>query len=310
MAPNINNPGGVKNDPDEIRDAVVSDATRFPGEFINQPIGDAGAPVAIKGQFQVNTGDFLQAFDVSSQDQDPRGVSLSTDGSRMFVAGRSNSRVYQYDLSTDFDITTASFDTSVRVATNNNSQGELTFSPDGSNMYIIDSPSDNINQYELTSGFDVSTASFTGSFNTGGQNGNGRGIALNPDGTQIYICSKDNTQVVEYDLSTAFDVTSATFVQTFDVSSQDLAPQGMQFDADGGLMYVAGISNDTVFQYSLSTPFDISTASLQTNLNVGSQDSRPTGIAFSPAGSRMYLVGNSGRDVNQYALGSLISDEP
>jgi len=33
MAPNINNPGGVKNDPDEIRDAVVSDATRFPGGF-------------------------------------------------------------------------------------------------------------------------------------------------------------------------------------------------------------------------------------------------------------------------------------
>jgi len=44
MAPNINNPGGVKNDPDEIRDGVVSDATRFPGADIDAAISSRASP--------------------------------------------------------------------------------------------------------------------------------------------------------------------------------------------------------------------------------------------------------------------------
>jgi len=90
MAPNINNPGGVKNDPDEIRDGVVSDATRFPGGFIDEQITEAGAAVQIVGQFQLNNASFFQSFDVSPQDTGPRGLAFKPDGSQLYVIGDTN----------------------------------------------------------------------------------------------------------------------------------------------------------------------------------------------------------------------------
>jgi hypothetical protein len=45
------------------------------------------------------------------------------------------------------------------------------------------------------------------------------------------------------------------------VSSQDTSPYGLAFSSDGTKMYVTGNTNDTVYQYSLSTAWDVSTAS-------------------------------------------------
>jgi len=46
--PDIGQPSASdKNDPDEIRDGVVTDSTRFPGGFIDQRITESGASVAV-----------------------------------------------------------------------------------------------------------------------------------------------------------------------------------------------------------------------------------------------------------------------
>jgi len=44
MAPNINNPGGVKNDPAEILDALTSDSTEFPGANIDASVSSRATP--------------------------------------------------------------------------------------------------------------------------------------------------------------------------------------------------------------------------------------------------------------------------
>jgi len=147
MAPNINNPGGVKNDPDEIRDGVVSDATRFPGGFIDQQITEAGAAVQIVGQFQLNNASFFQPFDVSQQDGNPVGLTFKPDGSQMYVAGEGNANVYQYSLSTAFDVSTASFVRSFDVSSQDRNPKGIAFKPDGSHLYVTGSSNDNVYQY-------------------------------------------------------------------------------------------------------------------------------------------------------------------
>jgi hypothetical protein len=48
----------------------------------------------------------------------------------------------------------------------------------------------------------------------------------------------------------------------------------------------------------------VNTASYVQNFSVGGQDSAPSGIFFKPDGLKMYVLGTSGDDVNEYDLGT------
>jgi DNA-binding beta-propeller fold protein YncE len=303
MAPDINNPGGVKNSPGEIRDGVVSDSTRFPGGFIDEQITEAGAAVQIVGQFLLNNASFSQSFDVNSQDSFPEGLALKPDGSQLYVVGRTNDNVYQYSLSTAFDVSTASFVRSFDVSPQDSGMLGLALKPDGSQLYVVGRSNANVYQYSLSTAFDISTASFVQSFDVSAQDTIPTELAFKPDGSQLYVTGLNTANVFQYSLSTVFDISTASFVRSFDVSPQDSLPGGLAFKPDGSQLYVVGNSNDTVYQYSLSTAFDVSTASFVRSLDVSPQDNTPTGLAFKPDGSQLYIVGRGNDNVYQYAVG-------
>jgi len=303
MAPNINNPGGVKNDPDEIRDGVVTDATRFPGGFIDEQITEAGAPVQIVGKFQLNAVSLTDTFGVGSQDSRPTGLTFRPDGTQMYLTGNSNDDLIQYSLSTAFDVSTASFDLSFNVSARDGKPEGIALKPDGTQLYFIGSDNNNVYQYSLSTAFDISTRSFVRSFDVSTQDGGPSGLAFKPDGSRLYVSGNNNDDIYQYNLSTAFDISTASFIQAFDVGTQEPAPTGLTFKPDGSQMYVTGTSNDNAYQYSLSTAFDISTASFTQSFDVSTQDTRPQEIAFSPDGSRLYISGKATDTIYQYAVG-------
>jgi len=305
MAPNINNPGGVKNDPDEIRDGVVSDATRFPGGFIDEQITAAGAAVQVVGQSQLSNASFVQPFSVVSEDLSPRGVDFRPDGSQLYVIGKNSGRILQYSLSTAFDVSTASFDTSFDVTTQDFAPRGLALNPDGGEVYVVGRNSDEVFEYGLSTPFDVSTASLNTSFDTSSQDSDPRSLFLKPDGTEMYLVGATNQEVFQYSLSTAFDVSTASLNTSFIVDSQDTAPRGVTLSDDGTRMYMSGTDNNNIFQYSLSTPFRVSTASFDTSIDVAPQDGDPRGIVFKPDGSYLYLVGSNNSSLFQYVVGTI-----
>ena len=103
------------------------------------------------------------------------------------------------------------------------------------------------------------------------------------------------------------------YKQEIDISSDTAGARGINFKPDGTIMYVTRRTNDTsstdgfVNQYSLSTPFDISTATLTstTQLTDGTTDLQyPHAIEFKPDGTKMFVVANEGLYVYQYNLTS------
>jgi len=303
MAPNINNPGGDKNEPAEIRNAVVSDATRFPGGFINEQITEAGAPVQIVGRFNLQNASFAQPFDVSTEDSTPAGLAFSPDGSRLYIPGKSDSDINQYSLSTAFDISTESFDQSFDVSPQDVGPNGVDIKPDGSQLYVMGRQNENVYQYSLSTAFDISTASFDQSFDVRPQGTTPQDLSFRPDGSQLFTVESSNEDVHQYSLSTAFDISTASFDQSFSVSSQDATPTGVDIRPDGTQMYVSGSFNANVYQYSLSTAFDISTASFDQSLDVSPRQPGPTGLVFKPDGGHLYVVGSSNLTVDQYAVG-------
>jgi hypothetical protein len=129
------------------------------------------------------------------------------------------------------------------------------------------------------------------------------GLFFSPDGVNMYVIGATGLNVLQYTLSTAYNPSTATYTRAFSVSGFDTSPQDIFFRADGLRMYVLGAVGDVVLQYSLSTAWNISTASYSTFFYVSSWELAPTGLWFSPDGLRMYVIGNNDV-VYQFSLGT------
>jgi len=244
------------------------------------------------------------SFSVAAQETGPTGLAFNNDGTKMYVVGFDGDAVNEYALSTAFDVNTASFTTSFSVAAQETSLEGLAFNNDGTKMYVVGSTGDAVHQYTLSTSFDVNSASFTTSFSVAAQEIAPTGLAFNNDGTKMYIMGNIGDAVDEYALSTAFDVSTASFTTRFSVAAQETSPEGLAFNNDGTKMYVVGATGDAVHQYTLSTAFDVNSASFTTSFSVAAQDIVPQGLAFNNHGTKMYVVGSAGDNVYEYNLSS------
>jgi hypothetical protein len=60
------------------------------------------------------------------------------------------------------------------------------------------------------------------------------------DGAKMYVVGSIGDDVNEYDLSTAWDISTASYLQNFSVSAQEISPTSLFFKPDGLKMYVVG----------------------------------------------------------------------
>ena len=116
----------------------------------------------------------------------------------------------------------------------------------------------------------------------------------------MYVIGSSGKDVNEYNLSTGFDISTATYAQNFSVSNEDTSPQEVVFNHDGTKMFIVGLSSDAVYQYNLTTGFDISTATYAQNISV--DDANPSGLAFNNDGTKLFVVGHAGDSVYEYSL--------
>jgi hypothetical protein len=182
----------------------------------------------------------------------------------------------------------------------------ITFSIDGTKMYMVGQSSDAVHQYTLSISFDLSTASYGSvSFSVAAQDSRPQGLVFNSDGTKMYVIGRGNAAVVyQYTLSTGFDLSTASYDNvSFSVAGQDGNPTGLFLNPDGNKMYIVGYNSDTAHQYTLSTGFDLGTASYDSvSFSVADQEAAPQGLVFNSDGTKMYVMGSVSGRVHQYTL--------
>ncbi len=246
------------------------------------------------------------SFSVASQGTSTNGMAFKTDGAKMYVSNQSNDAVYQYSLSTAWDLSTASYDSvSFSVSSQDTSPSSIAFKSDGTKMYLLGNANDTVYQYSLSTAWNMSTASYDSvSFSVTTQESNPLGLTFKSDGTKMYIVGQTNQTAYQYSLGTAWNMSTASYDSiSFSVAPQETIPTGMAIKSDGTKMYLVGSANDTVYQYSLSTAWDLSTASYDSvSFSVTAQDNLPTDLAFKSDGTKMYIVGQTNDTVYQYSL--------
>jgi len=256
--------------------------------------------------WDISTASYNQSLSVASREGSPQAISFKPDGTKMYVVGSNNDSVLEYNLTTAWDISTASYNQNFSVSSQEADPTGLSFKSDGTKMFIIGATGDDINEYNLSTAWDVSTASYSQNFSIVLEDWFPHGLFFKPDGTKMYVVGVETDFVFQYSLSTAWDISTASYIVPstgyFRVKAEDRQPQGLFFKGDGTKMYVAGSANDSVFEYNLSTAWEVSTASYNQSFSVGSQETFPNGIFFKPDGTKMYVVGLLSDGVNEYNL--------
>src|SRR3990167_8470157 len=195
------------------------------------------------------------SFGSSAEDTTPLGLAFKTDGTKMYIAGNANDSIYQYSLSTAWDLSTASYSgISFGASSEGTTPRGPAFKTDGTKMYIINGPIDRgVFQYSLSTAWASSTTSYDGiSFNVSSEDTSPLALAFKTDGTKMYIAGETNRKIFQYSLSTAWDFSTASYSGiSFGTSAEDTTPLGLAFKTDGTKMYIAGNANDSIYQYAL-----------------------------------------------------------
>ena len=226
------------------------------------------------------------------------GFDWSNNGDNLFVLSNSFDRIYQYPVSINYDVTSVTntpitFDTYKYQGTD---LSDIKLSNNGERMYILDRGNKKVRQYNLSVPYDVSSSKFVESSHQADEFSSVGFVKS--DGTGNY--SLQNNIVYQWDLNTAYNISSSTYNPTGSASVpsynssyisngyittgggfpfynsnpgyrgfwqtiwEHVAPQrGLCFSNDGKYLYTAsGISifNGEIERRSLSTPWNITTA--------------------------------------------------
>ena len=141
------------------------------------------------------------------------------------------------------------------------------FGNSGTKIYTTSTTSDTVYQFSLSTAYDISTASYDSvSLSLSGL-GDPRIVMFKPDGTKLFVHTNASPSALrEYDLSTAWDLSSASAGDIFHVSFSNVpydspsfgSCQNMHFSSDGLTLLASNIS--CLFEYDLSVAYDLNTA--------------------------------------------------
>ncbi len=252
----------------------------------------------------VNTATYSnKTANLTGQSGTVYGLAFNTDGTKMFTCANvgGSDKIYEYALSTAKDVSTASFTRSATIAQTSLPTG-LSFNADGTKMFVADYNGGQVYAYALSTGFDISTLSYTGTYDASAALTDPIGMTFNTDGTKMFLMDYSNAYVQVYNLSTGFDISTASYSTNFNTSNEATSPYGIQFNADGTKFFVCASGVSKVNQYNLTTGFDLSTASFSNSFSTLSSpltSGDMSAIAF--IGTTMYLLTYNNR-AYQYEL--------
>ena len=245
-----------------------------------------------------NAGLTGSSFSFSSQIQYVLGCAFGDSGTKLY-AFQNSSNIYQYTLTTAYDLSTASYASkSFNIATQDTNMRSIVWKSDGTAFFTLGATNDYVYKYTCSTAWDISTASYIHASSSLGSDPSWTtplGLEMSPDGTKFFITNANggtsSTRFEQWTMTTAYDLTTASQTDTFDLVNSEYLADGLSFNNDGTELFVVEYNTDKVWKYSLSTAYDLTTVSYSgESLDVSAVGNTPTEIMFNDDGSKMYIA--------------------
>lgn len=177
--------------------------------------------------WDITTASNVGAFSIQTQDNDSTAIYFKNDGSRMYMVGKNTPDIHEYEITIPWQVNSSSYYSSFTTNVIGNGIQSLTFSSNGSSLYFIDNVTSKIHQYTLTNNWQTNSAAFYGfSANIENISGNTNALVFDDTGNSFYILNGLDRKIYEYELETAYDITS----------NITLVSNSSTFAADGSIL--------------------------------------------------------------------------
>ncbi len=241
-----------------------------------------------------------------SQDTSSEGMTFSSNGRNMYLTGTNHTQIYEYSLSTPWDLSTVSYTGKyLNVSSCEEYPEGIDISSNGSYFYLTGYYNTTICQFTMNTPYDISTAVKTSSKKILSSPQNFNSLRIGASGTKVYIFANGNSPLVmEYNLSTPWAISSATSIVNYTLTGRSSVVGGY-LNSAGTEMYILEGTGGNLYQYALSTPWDVSSASYDnTYWNVGGFDTHMSDLYFNGTGTLFYLNGRSNDKVYELSNSS------
>lgn len=171
-----------------------------------------------------------------------QGVSFSPNGLFMFLVEYGSGIVRKYTLSTAWDLSTATLTTSKTTV---NTMAGIYLKSDGTSFYLA-YRTNRVYRYDMSTPWDLSTASLNGFITVSAGESYLVGVAFKPDGTKMFLADSTGKEFYQYDLSTAWDLSTALYVKKYTSSS---TVYDIFITDDGHYVYHSGFN--VIIQYTM-----------------------------------------------------------
>jgi len=188
----------------------------------------------------------------------------------------------------------------------NHEYGSIVVSSGGAKLFSTwEGSGGALRRFNLPTPYDVSSMDVEQSHPVTGYDTAVRCFAVTDDWAKIFMVGADNDRLFELNTAAPFSVTSLTLVNTLDLNGSFglIVPSAVQVNSDASWMIVTDRADNTVHEFTLSTPGAISTASATGQTLTYSYDS--FGIVTNKACDRVYVAQHASATscwINEYTL--------
>lgn len=242
-------------------DALSSIAgTNIPSMFIN-PLGTKAYVLSLTDrkvyQFNIAVAEDIttlslagyKEFDISGQDTIPEGLTFNHDMSKMYISGRSSDSVHQYTLSTPDDLDTVTYDNvSLYVGAKEINPYDISFESSGLKLFVIGNTSVSVNQYDLSTPYDISTAVDNNKTLSTSPESSPYALFFYNKGTKLYIYGEFQDSLAVFSTNSSFE----QFQDNTYLTAVSSSPISTEWWVDINSMNVTETLNSQSIYYSFS----------------------------------------------------------
>jgi len=272
--------------------------------------GNAGIVAGASNSWKIVTTDSTPTSLTASGTTSPEGILWLLGGAVLLVVDNTGDQIIQYNPTTPYDATTkGAITTTLSVSAQGTAPYDVCATLDALDIYVINDGGNDIDQYTMTTAGDLTTATFTGTFDVGGEEAAGRGLDVDPGATKLILVGQAGDGVDEYTFGTARDITTLSHDGFTDLPELT-QPESVRYGDSGSKFFVASSTTDAIHEYKIKgTAYSPTNDGIIHNgsFSVAVQDTDPSGIDFDDVGKRLYVAGNVSNNIFEYNMDTFIN---
>ena len=249
-------------------------------------------------------------LDLTAIGNTPITFDFKPDGTKLWVI--ETSTIYQFSLSTSWDIGTATLDASYSGTLVGSTIYGMAFDDAGTKLIV--QSGDFLREYVMSNPYDLTDLTYNNViYQLPVAVGECRDIEFTTDGKGLVLTDRGNDKIWQFELGTSYDITTiSNQIRSYTVSvlagTTNIQPTGLALGNDNTKLYMLNQGNDQVYQFTIGNydGWEITDISADVTgydnklLNVGTQEGTPHAIQFSTDGTEFYAVGISADKIQQY----------